>query len=130
MQTCRRLIKYEKYLDIIPRDCRFYVTRLRLSVHPLRIQLGRYAQNNLPRNERFCLCCDNADIEDEYHFVCLCSCYNDIRTKYLKRLYYVRPSVYKYHQLISSTDRVELINLSKYIKESLTVRTSLINNIR
>ena len=121
---------YEEYLDIHPRECRFYVSRLRLSVLPLRIQLGRYSQNNLPRNERYCLCCGNVDIEDEYHFVFICPCYNTIRRKYLKCFYYVRPSVYKYHQLLRSSNRVEFINLSVYIKESLIVRTSLLNNIR
>ena len=106
-----------------------FISRLRLSVLPLRIQTGRYARNNIPRNERYCQCCQTLDIEDEYHFVCVCSTYNVLRRKYLKRCYYIRPSVFKYHQLLITSDRRELINLSKFVKESLKLRNTLLNNI-
>ena len=33
---------YEYYLDVVPYDIRFYITRIRLSAHSLRIQTGRY----------------------------------------------------------------------------------------
>lgn len=72
-------LMYENYLDLLPRNCRLFLTRLRLSVHPLRIQVGRYARNNIPRNERYCICCNMADIEDEYHFVCKCPCFENLR---------------------------------------------------
>ena len=38
-----------------------YFTRLRLSVH-LRIQTGRNANDNRPRNERYCIYCISNDI--------------------------------------------------------------------
>ncbi len=63
---------YEPYLDMLPRNLRVHLVKLRISVHPLRIQTGRYARNNTPRNERYCLCCNSRDIEDEFHFVCIC----------------------------------------------------------
>ena len=47
--------EYETYLDIIPRSLRFYFSRLRLLVHPLRIQTGRFGRNRIPREERYCL---------------------------------------------------------------------------
>ena len=40
------------------------------------------------------------DIEDEYHFVCICPCNSVLRTKYINKCYYVKPSVYKYLQLL------------------------------
>ena len=43
---------YEKYLDKLSSDLRFYISRCRLSAHQLRIQSGRYARNAIPRNER------------------------------------------------------------------------------
>ena len=39
--------KYERYLNIIPMRLRCYFTRLRLSLHPLRIQTGRYNNNRI-----------------------------------------------------------------------------------
>ena len=44
---------YEEYLDLLPRRLRLFFVRLRVSAHPLRIQTGRYAQNNTPRNELY-----------------------------------------------------------------------------
>ena len=49
-------------------------------------------------NQRYCLCCNSNDIEDEFHFVCVCPSFNDIRKKYIKKFYYIRPSVFKYLQ--------------------------------
>ena len=91
---------YEHYLDILPRKLRLFFTRLRLSVHPLRIQTGRYARNRIPREERYCLVCNGTDIEDEYHFICICPRYADLRKKYLKRCYYMHPSVNTILQLL------------------------------
>ena len=81
--------EYECYLNIIPMRLRCYFTRLRMSLHPLRIQTGRYNNNNnnnnnrIERSERYCVFCNNNDIEDEYHFICLCPLYNHIRKKYI-----------------------------------------------
>jgi len=47
---------------------------------PLRIQTGRYARNNVPREQRYFLCCNSiANIEDEFHVVVICSCYTALR---------------------------------------------------
>jgi len=44
-------LEYELCLDVLPKSLRLYFTRLRISVHPLRIQTGRYANDSKPRNE-------------------------------------------------------------------------------
>jgi len=72
-------LEYETYLDLLPKSLRTYFVKLRASAHPLRIQTGRYARNNIPRNERYCQCCDQRDIEDEFHFICKCPCFFQIR---------------------------------------------------
>jgi len=123
----KQTLEYEMYLDVLPKSLRFYFCRLRMSAHPLRIQSGRYARNNTPRQERYCLICNTNDIEDEYHFVCVCSRYQAIRTKYIKSKYYIRPSVYKYLELLKSSNRAELIKISLFIKESLTMRSENLN---
>ena len=67
----------------------------RLSVHPLRMQTGRYGRPRIVPEERYCLCCGARDIEDEYHFICICSCYVVIRRKYLHKDLYQNPSMFK-----------------------------------
>ncbi|XP_052255506.1 uncharacterized protein LOC127861165 [Dreissena polymorpha] len=79
-------IVYESYLDLLPRSLRTQFVKLRISVHSLRIQTGRYGRNNIPRNERYCVCCNSRDIEDEFHFVCICPCFSVLRQKYLKSI--------------------------------------------
>ena len=98
-------------------------------MRPLRIQTVRFSRNNLPRNERYCLCCNTRDIEDEFHFVCICPCYTQIRTKFIKRFYYVSPSVLKFHELLTSSNKNEIVKLCKYMKEAFIIRNSLLNNM-
>ena len=47
--------EYENYLDIVPFDLGYFLLRLRVSSHSLRIQTGRYGIDRLPRNERICV---------------------------------------------------------------------------
>ena len=84
--------------------------------------LGKFGENRLPRNERLCLYCNLNDIEDTYHFICICPCYNNLRLNYLNRYYYVRPSVYKFYELLNSHDRQALKKLGIFVKEALKIR--------
>ena len=71
-------------------------------------------------HERLCL----KDVEDVYHFVCICPKYRTTRLKYINRYYYVRPSVYKFYELLSSNDKMYLYNLACYAKETLSTRNN------
>ena len=121
---------YEKYLDMLRSDLRFYISRFRLSVHSLRIQSGRYARNAIPRNERYCLCCQTTNIEDMFHFIFVCPCYRELRESYINKYYYYRPSMFKLTELFKSSSMSILQNLSKYIKQALKKRSSILNNYR
>ena len=44
-----------------------------------------------------------------------------------KACYYKRPSMYKYLSLLQTNNKTELINICLYVKESLKVRTSILN---
>ena len=57
----KNTLDYEQYLNVLPHDLRCYATRLRVSAHSLRIHTGRYATNNTPRNERYCMFCNSRD---------------------------------------------------------------------
>jgi hypothetical protein len=118
---------YEHYLDVLPKSLRLYLCRLRLSAHPLRIQTGRYNRNRIQREERYCLCCNTRDIEDEFHFVCICPCFDLIRKKYIKRYYYIRPSVIKFIEMLNTNNKQKLIKLSLFVKEALCLRRTILN---
>ena len=99
-----------------------YLTRFRISSHSLRIQTGRYEKNTIAKNERYCMYCGSRDIVDTYHFICICPCHFTLRSTYIDTFYFVRPSVFKFNLLMSSTNKNVLIKLAKYIKFSLDIR--------
>ena len=71
-----------------------------------------------------------SDIEDEYHFVIVCKCYTVIRKKYIKQYYNVKPSVFKFTQLLTSCNKTDINNLCKFVKDALNYRNThnLVNN--
>ena len=91
------------------------------------ILLGRYKNNKTLRDQRFCHFCNTSDIEDEYHFVCICPCFSKVRRKFLKEYYYIRPPMFKFVSLLTSTDRKELPHLSLCVKEALSIRKTFVN---
>ena len=62
---------------------------------------------------------------DEYHqlFTCPNEIIKDLRVKYLKKYYYIKPSMYKFKQLMekTSTSNKVAIDLARFIIESKTV---------
>ena len=75
---------YAPYLDIVNFLTKKWLSKLRLSVLPIRIQTGRYDKNNTPREQRICLFYTVPDIEDEFQVIIKCPCYIDLRNKYIK----------------------------------------------
>ena len=72
----------EDYLKTIRNPAhRISITKLRLRVHSLRIQTGKYENKgaSIPVEERTCLICKRNFIEDEQHFLMYCQEYDDIR---------------------------------------------------
>ena len=78
---------------------RISITRLRLGLHSLRIQTGKYENTgaSIPVEERKCLVCKENHLEDERHFLMYCKGYDNIR----KELY----------SIISQTDS-HFVNLA------------------
>ena len=120
---------YEPYLDILSRDMRVYFTRLRFSSLNLRIETGRYSNPPVPRSERFCPCCNSTDIEDSYHFLFLCSCYNEIRQRFFSFLpvyFRNRPSMFKFTELLKSQDKNIIIKIAVYVKHAIAKRLEIL----
>ena len=114
---------YANYLDHVRnKSLRHEITKIRVSSHTLRIQTGRYGRNRLERNERLCMYCDNRLIDDEYHFICECPKLDYIRAKYIKDYYRTRPNTYKLCKLLSTQNKVDIINLGKFFKEAFQLR--------
>ena len=53
-------------------------SKLLKHILPLEIEVGRF--RNIPVENRLCKCCDNNVVENEFHFVCECVRYADLRT--------------------------------------------------
>jgi hypothetical protein len=83
-----------------------YLSKYRLSSHKLAIEQGRY--NKTERSRRACKYCNLDKVEDEYHFILECLHYGNLRSVYIKKYYYLRPSTFKLIQLISIRNRKQL----------------------
>ena len=70
--------------------------------------------------------CGSRDIEDTYHFICICPCYSTLRSRYIDKFYFLRPYSLKFHLLMGSTNKSLLINLAKYIKCALHIRKKVV----
>ena len=90
---------------------RMSLTRLRLGSHNLLIERGRW--NNTVYEERKCILCD--EIEDEFHFVCICVKLHDLRIKYLPKALYIRPSRQKFVDYLSSNNVKQLKKVGTYL---------------
>ncbi len=70
-------------LNPIQKCQRSFIPKLRCGILPLHIETGRYTYTGL--ENRLCELCEQNVIEDEKHFICSCSFYNDLRNRlYLK----------------------------------------------
>ena len=65
---------------------------MRILAHNLNIETGRFY--NLDRHETVCSMCNLKAFEDEYHFILQCEKYIDVRRRYLKKYYWLRPSCF------------------------------------
>ena len=101
------------------------IAKLRLSLHQLCIETGRHT--GIERTERKCVLCDLNDIENEYHFVCRCPVYYNLRRQYLQKYFYVRPSVYKFIASLNSSKSKVLNNLALYLMKANKLRENLSN---
>lgn len=81
----------ETYLSEIKNNShRKLFSQMRISAHKLRIEAGRHC--NTPRNERFCLFCDDEAVEDECHFILGCKKFETERKTYLEKMSTLYPS--------------------------------------
>ena len=82
----KKSFEMENYVKIQKCRKRQNFTKLRISCHRLAIETGRYTRPITPNQERFCIFCNNASIEDESHLLFDCSLYENERQKFFTNL--------------------------------------------
>ena len=118
--------RFQPYLDCINVSKYIQaVSKLRTSSHRLAIEAGRWTRpNRTPINQRICLTCEK--IEDEYHFVIECILYQDLRKQYISPYFWKRPSMFKFVNLINTTNKKCMRKLSVFIYQTFKQRTEIL----
>ena len=115
----KNVFGYEDYLDKLTNiTLRKYLTRFRVSSHNLEIEVGRY--HGIDRENRTCKLCNVNVIESEFHFLLCCSKYTEIRNIYVGALSW--PSINMFNNMLSTKNKKNLNNLSKFLKEAFECR--------
>ena len=66
--TIKGTFRQEPYIaNILNRNQRSWLSRLRISAHSLRIETGRYTIPVTPLSQRVCLYCDSGELDTEMH---------------------------------------------------------------
>ena len=77
----------EMYLSSITDfKIRRQLSRFRLSNHNLCIEKGRHSKPKMPVEKRLCVVCKTNQIEDEFHFLCVCKAYQDLRDEFFIKI--------------------------------------------
>ena len=95
------------------------LARLRVSSHRLEIEAGRWARPYTPVNDRICNICNC--LEDEYHFFLACQLYDSLRRKYIDLFYWNRTCMYKFVELINSSNFELLSDLAFYTYKAFKI---------
>ena len=105
------------YLSVrMDKKFRTSYTKFRLSSHKLLVEGGRWMKPKLQYEMRKCTLCDSEDIEDEYHVTLVCHQFKNLRTKYIKKYYYTRPSMPKFIEIMHLDTKCEQFKLMLFIK--------------
>ena len=73
-------VETENYVEMNLKSIgRSYTAQLRLGILPLNIEIGRYRA--IPLANRICKMCTSNVVEDEHHFLFICSAYECLRKK-------------------------------------------------
>ena len=96
---------------------RFSFVRFLAQNHKLPIVMGRW--NNRQIGERLCPTCHI--VGDEFHFVLICNVNNlsTLRKQYIDRYYITRPSMFKFIQLLNTSNAKTVQNLAIFIYKGL-----------
>ena len=66
--------------------------------------------------------CDN--IEDEYHFICICQLYKQLRKRYISEYCFKRLNMRTFIELMSNNDTRTVCNLTNFVFKAFSIRKS------
>ena len=92
------------------------MSKIRMSSHQLEIEAGRWHRPlSIPLDDRKCRIC--VTLEDGFHFILECTLFEDLRKRYIKRYFWVRPNIPKFVELMTSGNKHIIRNLGNYTFE-------------
>ena len=92
--------------------------RFRTTNHKLPVEIGRWS--NVPLDERTCTKCSRNCLGDEFHYLLECDYFIPERQHLIKKFFYTRPNILKYHQLMNSDNKITVKNLSIFVQKIMT----------
>lgn len=115
----------EDYLKVVTDyKLRKYISKFRLSSHPLPIERGRYTQPITAKENRICHLCNLRAIGDELHFLLICPYFDVQRASLVGKIDRFNPSVLNTHSdakqvfvnIMMNKDSRIIIALAKFIQ--------------
>ena len=104
------------------------LTHFRTRNNRLFVQTGSWGSQIVPYEERHCAHCNSRDIEEEYHFLLICTLYSELRNRYIPKYYRCRPSVYKFVRLMQTEYSPLLCNISAFVFHAFKIRNQILYN--
>ena len=92
--------------------------------HELEIEKGRY--NNTPIADRLCKMCNLGQVENELHFIIICSMFNDPRRRYIAIDSITTPTLDNFYAVMSNRTEQVVKHLASYIYYVLQRRRELL----
>ena len=114
-------------LDVKDTRYRTALTRFRLNSHNLGIEIGRHSKPKIPLNNRICAKCDTGLVEDEIHFLLVCTKFGARRRVLFDTLIHFIPQLQtlpredQFKEILRCRDIPCLLQLGKFIHEGFNI---------
>ena len=120
-----KLIKKDKFVEpyvlhLNNFNIRKYLARFRCGYVNINVNMGRIS--GIEYEQRSCLFCNSDSIDDEFHFLLICSFHSDLRAKYIPSYFTTYPDIHKFCSLVNSNCKNVCHSLCKFIMYALKSR--------
>ena len=90
--------------------------------------MRRWLKVKVPYTQRTCTLCNSNDIADEYHVTLVCEYFREVGIKYIKPVYYQRPNMMKFLDLMTCVSKKHRFRRMLFLKCTLCRNTMTYNN--
>ena len=113
----------------ISRQQRSCVAKLKLGIPPLQIEVDRFKKDETIKPEdRYCRLCNTGLVEDEVHFLLVCSKLHDSRKEYLAKINKEEPGIFDQGlkpALRVLLDKSHVKDTSRWVEDMVSKRKEL-----